>query len=159
MTTKHYVQYDNGETYCVDDPSIFRNAKVLPRKEGERAYHEFKRKELLALINPGDTIYTVQTKDAVNGAASWHKLLIPAVSPEGRFYIRDITRDVAALQGHKLNKYEDSIVMSGTGYSRSFQLVYGLGLALWPTGTDKPHGVRNGEPDSNGGYALKQQGL
>lgn len=26
-----------------------------------------------------------------------------------------------------------------------------------PNGTDKPHGRRNGEPDSSGGYALKSR--
>jgi hypothetical protein len=40
-----------------------------------------------------------------------------------------------------------------------FDLVYSLGSALWPNGTDTPHGTRNGEPDSDGGYALKQSAL
>jgi hypothetical protein len=30
-------------------------------------------------------------------------------------------------------------------------------MALWPNGTDTPHGTRNGEPDTNGGYALKHR--
>jgi hypothetical protein len=34
-----------------------------------------------------------------------------------------------------------------------------LGQKLWPNGTKKPHGARNGQPDESGGYALKQHWL
>ena len=37
-----------------------------------------------------------------------------------------------------------------------YHVVYNLGYTLWPKGTSKPHGTRNGEPDSDGGYALRQ---
>jgi hypothetical protein len=37
-----------------------------------------------------------------------------------------------------------------------FAAVYNLGYALWPNGTPEPHGTRNGVPDRDGGYALKQ---
>jgi len=40
-----------------------------------------------------------------------------------------------------------------------FQIVYQLGQRMWPDGTPKPHGRRNGQPDSAGGYALKHQWL
>lgn len=40
-----------------------------------------------------------------------------------------------------------------------FHVVYALGSALWPDGTPAPHGTRNGEPDTAGGYALKHEWL
>ena len=40
-----------------------------------------------------------------------------------------------------------------------FHLIYSLGRVLWPDGTPEPHGTRNGEPDSCGGYAIKQRWL
>ena len=39
-----------------------------------------------------------------------------------------------------------------------FQAVYCLGLSLWPDGTPEPHSTRNGEPDTNGGYARSSGG-
>lgn len=53
----------------------------------------------------------------------------------------------------------DGIKVGGCGMDMGFSLVYELGAVMWPQGTDKPHGRRNGEPDSSGGYALKQRWL
>jgi len=50
-------------------------------------------------------------------------------------------------------------VVGGCGMDMGFAVVYDLGLSLWPAGTPAPHGTRNGEPDSNGGYALKHSWL
>ena len=49
------------------------------------------------------------------------------------------------------------IKIAGCGEDLGFALGYELGMTLWPQGTPKPHGMRNGEPDSNGGYALKHR--
>ena len=46
-----------------------------------------------------------------------------------------------------------------SGMDMGFAVVYDLGLSLWPAGTPAPHGTRNGEPDANGGYALKHSWL
>lgn len=45
------------------------------------------------------------------------------------------------------------------GSSRKFELVEALGARLWPNGTPEPHGIRNGEPDCAGGFALKMERL
>jgi hypothetical protein len=47
------------------------------------------------------------------------------------------------------------IIIGGCGMDMGFALVYNLGSTLWPNGTPEPHGTRNREPDSDGGYALK----
>lgn len=51
------------------------------------------------------------------------------------------------------------IAIGGGGMDMGFQLVYNLGRTLWPKGTKKPHGTRNGVPDRDGGYAIKQTWL
>jgi hypothetical protein len=48
----------------------------------------------------------------------------------------------------------DGIKAQGCGMDMGFELVYALGAALWPDGTPEPHGTRNGQPDTAGGYAL-----
>jgi hypothetical protein len=51
---------------------------------------------------------------------------------------------------------KDGVVINGCGTDMGFEMVHLLGQALWPDGTPEPHGMRNGEPDSSGGYALRQ---
>lgn len=58
------------------------------------------------------------------------------------------------LTGIRLSK-DGALMLGGCGYSKPSHIGYSLGRALWPDGTPEPHGTRNGEPDSDGGYALK----
>ena len=51
------------------------------------------------------------------------------------------------------------LVIGGCGMDMGFHVVYNLGRAMWPDGTPDPHGTRNGEPDRDGGYALKHRWL
>lgn len=73
-------------------------------------------------------------------------------------YLRDITYLAARALGEEVDRHE-GIGMGGCGMDMGFALVYELGCALWPHGTRKPHGTRNGEPDNDGGYALKHSWL
>jgi len=68
--------------------------------------------------------------------------------------IVDITYLVARAIGARVGTH-GGVVMGGAGMDMCFQTVYLLGRAMWPDGTPSPHGRRNGEPDSNGGYALR----
>lgn len=52
---------------------------------------------------------------------------------------------------------KSGIAIGGCGMDMGFSLVYDLGRTLWPNGTPKAHSTRNGEPDRDGGYALKHQ--
>ena len=70
--------------------------------------------------------------------------------------ILNITYLVARAIGHKVGK-NGGVIANGCGMDMCFQTVYLLGLAMWPNGTPSPHGRRNGEPDSNGGYALRHR--
>jgi hypothetical protein len=62
---------------------------------------------------------------------------------------------IEKVLGYKRSYNNLGLVVGGCGMDMGFAVVYALGLSLWPKGTKKPHGIRNGEPDSHGGYALK----
>jgi hypothetical protein len=53
----------------------------------------------------------------------------------------------------------NGVKVAGCGMDMGFHLIYSLSYALFPKGTDAPHGTRNGVPDSDGGYALKHEWL
>lgn len=71
--------------------------------------------------------------------------------------IRSIGWTAAKAMGVKFNADKQGITVGGCGMDMGFSLVYDLGRTLWPKGTPKPHGRRNGEPDREGGYALKHR--
>ena len=65
----------------------------------------------------------------------------------------------AKLMESRINRERGGIVTRGCGMDMGFHLVYELGYRIWPRGTRKPHSTRNGEPDKDGGYALKHRWL
>lgn len=154
------VSFASGEVYeyraMWDDQIASGGCIALYGKEGEAALREYRRCELLAVIKPGQRIKTVCVHSTKSGVAHYRLFIVGTYDRNGDRFVQDITDAVAKLNGHKVSTSTQGIIMSGLGYSKSFQIVYGLGLALWPNGTPEPHGTRNGEPDSNGGYALKQ---
>lgn len=77
-----------------------------------------------------------------------------AIAELGRNALTTIDYWAARALGYRIGKH-GGIVVGGCGMDMGFHLVYNLGRTLWPTGTDNPHGRRNGHPDSDGGYALK----
>lgn len=89
------------------------------------------------VLKPGDTVYTVLRHVSSSG-----------MSRRIDCYAIGIAKRHASKQG---------LVVPGCGMDMGYHLVYSLGCALWPKGTKKPHGTRNGEPDSTGGYALKHE--
>lgn len=104
---------------------------------------------LLSILKPGDTLTTVHRHTSRSG-----------MQREISVVLNDTCLDyhVSRVIKRRIGKH-DGIVMGGCGMDTGFQLVYLLGCYLWPNGTPVPHGRRNGEPDSNGGYALKQRWL
>lgn len=73
--------------------------------------------------------------------------------------IRSIGWLAAKAAGYSWDTDRQGIRMGGCGMDMGFQAVYSLGAALWPNGTKRAHGMRNGEPDHAGGYALKHRWL
>ena len=116
---------------------------------------------LETLLKPGTIVYTSLRHVSASGMTRWIDCF--AVEPsalqhqQGR--ITNITNLVCEAAGLTYCTRRNSLKIGGCGMDMGFQVVYLLGLSLWPAGTPEPHGTRNGEPDSNGGYALKHQWL
>ena len=110
------------------------------------------------MIKPGQTIHCVLRRVSASGMARDISLFI---IQKGE--LRNIDSLAADATGHNMAANGPGIKMTGCGMDMGFALVYSLGAALWPNGTKKPHGTRNGAPDSApdsaGGYALKSNWL
>ena len=156
-TIKAAVRFPNGEAYeysNVWDRAVAKGeAEKLTGKVAQEAVTNYIRSQLLEFIAPGSSLTAVRTHYSRSSGTARYRVFAVAHDRNGAPYIRQITQQVAALCGFRLSK-ENEITMGGYGYSKSFQIGYSLGLALWPNGTPEPHGTRNGEPDSCGGYAL-----
>ena len=120
-------------------------------KQSEREKMEAKER-LLEILKPGTTIYTMLKHVSASGMSRSIQLKIVQDGD-----ICDISYYAARAMGDKIDSKHGGIRVAGCGMDMGFHLVYNLGAALWPQGTDKPHGTRNGEPDRDGGYALNQR--
>ena len=110
--------------------------------------------DLRKMLQPGDEVYTQCQHVSASGLTRWLDV----------FVIRDnrphrITWPVCAAADFIFCDRRGQLKIEGCGMDMGFSAVYSLGRALWPNGTDSPHGTRNGEPDTDGGYALKQRWL
>lgn len=150
------VRFANGEAYKWDpmwSGSVERGEAVqLSGAEAVDAVAAYQRSKLLEMLQPGSRIRAVCTYRSSSGMSHRFRVYAAATDPNGKPYVADITGRVAELVGFRL--HNDEIQMGGCGYSKSFQIGYSLGQALWPNGTPEVHGTRNGEPDRDGGYAI-----
>ena len=110
--------------------------------------------KLKQYIVPGDTLYTQLEHVSKSGMTRFIK--VRQIRDD---YPYDLTYIAAKALGWKYSDRYHAIKVGGCGMDMGFHLVHSLGYALWPNGTDEPHGVRNGEPDSCGGYALTHRWL
>lgn len=107
---------------------------------------------LQANLKPGDKVYTKIESVARSGMSRVVSVYIVADNQ-----IKDITYFVSCVSSYSLTS--KGLRVSGCGFDAGFDVVYHLGSILWPNGTPHPHGTRNGEPDTSGGYALKHEWL
>ena len=104
-------------------------------------------------LKPGDTVYTILRNVSRSGMQREIGLVI---FKDGD----DLHPNYAASKvlGYRQGKH-DGLIVGGCGMDMGFHVVHQLGMALWPAGTPEPHSIRNGQPDSCGGYALKHRWL
>ena len=145
-----YFQTPLGSVYRSynDEPYNEGDVKLA---DGKRLYAAQLADELRSEIPPGTTIYTVLRSVSASGMRRRISLFYVSIDR------RPVSLDwhLANISSHyKLSK-DGGIIVNGCGQDMGFALVYDLGRLLWPNGTPEPHGTRNGEPDSDGGYALK----
>lgn len=129
---------------------------AVPKTEREKTLEN-----LRMMLKPGDTVHTVLSSVSRSGMTRVIRVLIlkPDKKAPNGVQILEPTYAVSAVLDYRMSKNCDGLVVGGCGMDMGFHVVYSLGKALWPDGTDKPHGTRNGEPDRDGGYALKQRWL
>lgn len=122
------------------------------------------------MVEPGDTVYTILRHVSRSGMQREISLVAvdrsvvkqldkdvrvhEAVASLGREAVGTIDYFVSRALGCRVGSH-GGLVVGGAGMDMGFHLVYNLGRTLWPNGTEKPHGKRNGQPDRDGGYALK----
>ena len=107
-------------------------------------------------VKPGTTIYTLCRRVSTSGMSRVIDLFVIHKNQPV-----SIAWCAAALMSYSLDSHSNGygLKVSGAGMDMGFHVVYSLGSVLWPKGTPKPHGTRNGEPDQDGGYALRQRWL
>lgn len=134
--------------------------ETMTQKAGKLAYAECAKAKLRSMLKPGDTVYSILRHVSASGMSQRISFVI-VTSPddEGEASLMDITRSVAIATGRNLSNRGIGLVVGGCGMDMGFSVVYGLGKALWPSGTPEPHRHRNGKPDSDGGYALRHEWL
>lgn len=146
------VRVKAGEdTFWADSPRYDK----MTRKAGESQYRKEALRNLRRMIRAGDTIYC----DVKSVSQSGMSRRIACYIARKRGEIVPITHDVATAIDAQWDSDNRTLRMDGCGMDMCFETVYQLGNVLWPNGTPKPHGTRNGEPDHSGGYALKYRSL
>jgi hypothetical protein len=119
------------------------------------AEREEARAALLEILKPGSRVYTICHHVSQSGMMRVLSLYVALVDDKGQPYIRRIDWLACKAAGFTYSDKHEGLRMGGCGMDMGFHAVYSLGQALWPEGTPEPHSTRNGEPDSNGGYALQ----
>lgn len=114
---------------------------------------------LSGYLKPGDTVYTVLRHVSASGMSRRISCFVVAKVKGNPPVPYCIDHLVAAVTGYRLATNGEGLKVSGAGMDMGFHVVYGLGATMWPDGTKHPHGTRNGQPDHDGGYALKQRWL
>ena len=138
-----YESY-NGQPWQPEDVAV-------SRKDGEAAQKEQAKQHLRKLLKPGQTVYTILRHRSASGMSRSISLVIP--TKDG---IQSLDYWITQAQGESTDQKKGGIKVSGCGMDMGFHLVYNLGRMLYPQGVKKG---RNGQPDTDGGYALKHQWL
>lgn len=153
------------------NPAFFRNAAgevyssytgeawqptdtPVTKKDGDLAMREQAKAHLRTLVKPGKTVYTILNHKSSSGMSRSISL---AIVHNGDIVKLDYW--VVQANGEHIDSKHGGIKVSGCGMDMGFHLVYNLGRMLWPNGTKKAHGTRNGQPDHDGGYALNHMWL
>ncbi len=137
----------------------------MARSKISKQDHDEALDKLRAMLKPGQTVYCTVRHVAASGMLRRISFFIAYCPNEGDWNygkdaasIRCIDWLIARACGY-MQHDKGGLVVGGCGTDMGFAVVYYLGATLWPDGTPEPHGTRNGEPDSAGGYALKHSWL
>jgi hypothetical protein len=151
----------DGHVFLTSNGDWHKDAVKISKREYAAGAEKQARALLLEHLKPGSVVYTKVNRVYASGMSRSISLyVITKPKVEGESPVNwNISGYVAELTGHRRDKRELAIIVNGCGMDMAWNTVYVLGQALWPQGTPEPHGTRNGEPDSTGGYALNQRSL
>lgn len=161
-----YMKTREGSIIKTDSPHYWPEMERMTAKEGEAAYHAQCAAKLRKYFKPGDTAYT-QLLSVSSSGMSRHIAVIATEAQtveeydgkKRRVYVPvNISALVGGLLDYKQAK-DGGLVVGGCGMDMGFHVIYAMSSHMWPKGTPKPHGRRNGEPDSSGGYAINHRWL
>lgn len=148
-----YMRSPTGEVFRTSNPEYHKECENLGAgAKGFAARQDYARTELRKIIKAKQTIYTNLRHVSKSGMSRSISLFIVQ-----KGQIRNIDCLAADAMGRNLAANGPGIAVGGCGMDMGFSLVYSLGRALWPKGTRRPHGTRNGVPDTDGGYALRHE--
>lgn len=154
-----YLKTVNGDVFTTTFPEYHKDCELMSKAEGEKLYKAQTIASLKKIIKPGSKVYTKLESVSASGMNRRISLYVVAPAQKGQpASIQNITYSAAVAMGCKVSD-KGGISVGGCGMDMGFALVYDLGASIWPKGTPKPHGMRNGEPDKSGGYALKHEWL
>jgi hypothetical protein len=148
-----YYQDERGRVGEFDSPPTWGNYTPVSAKAGKAAMQRQAIDALAEMLPAGATVYTMIRHVAASGMSR----AVSVVIRDGE-RVRCVDNLIARALGYSLSK-RGGVTVRGCGFDAGFEIVYNLGAAIWPNGTPEPHGVRNGQPDNAGGYALKHERL
>lgn len=154
MSRKTYMKSPSGEVFETSNPEYHKDCENLGGGDkGYAARREYVAKILRAMLKPNQKVYTILRSVSASGMS---REISVCIVHKGA--VCNITGLVSDLIANSIGK-TGGLKVSGCGMDMGFDVVYRMGYYLWPKGTRKPHGTRNGIPDNAGGYALKHEWL
>lgn len=150
-----YVELSDGNIIETDRPGFWTEGKRLTAKDGKAKMRAQALRRLHSILKPGDTVHCALRHVSSSGMSrriSFFKLA------DGSAHMLDGYIIELGI-GDRPRGNADGVLVGGCGMDMGFHVVYNLGAAMWPNGTPEPHGSRNGEPDTLGGYALRSEWL
>lgn len=108
-------------------------------------------------VKPGDTLRTVLRHVSKSGMSRRIDVFKLTDKSEAVY----LTHLIAVAIGYSVPAKGEGLKIDGCGFDAGFEVVYSLGRTLWPNGDGKTVTGRNGskEPETDGGYLLKQRWL
>lgn len=147
--TTYYLQTVDGAVIRTLNPEYYSGLERMPAAEGKKLYRAQVVADIKSIVKPGQHIYCVLRSVSSSGMS--RRISLFAVHKGALISLDD---RASVLTGRTVSA-KGGIACNGCGMDMGFELVYSLGRAIWPNGTPKAHGTRNGEADRDGGYALK----
>jgi hypothetical protein len=146
----------NGDVFSTSTPQYYDGADYerLTVKSGKAALKQSALVRLHKILKPGDTVYSILRHVSSSGMSRCIDFFV--FRDNEPVCLSGLIKDLGTYKRHATRQ---GLIVGGCGMDMGFHVVYQLGSRMWPDGTPAPHGTRNGEPDSDGGYALNHRWL